>query len=253
MFENLKMSSDVEAQVDRLGGSYVVDTDVYEMTVDMAYVEPADSGALGLHITLVNPESTIRQTLWMTSGTAKGGKNYSEKNGKKRYLQGFLNANDLCLMTIDKPVAELTTEEKVINVYDFNERKEVPQAKQVATELLNKTIKVGIVRQVVDKNAKGADGQYHPTGETREENDIDKFFHNPTGLTVVEAQSGMKEGVFIHQWLEKNKGVTRQRATGAAGGATGASTGAAAAQAAVAAGAGGNVAPATQKSSLFTD
>jgi hypothetical protein len=59
----------------------------------------ADSGAMALNIRAKTEDGKeIRQQLRMTSGTAKGCKNYYEdKNGEKKYLPGFLMANALSL------------------------------------------------------------------------------------------------------------------------------------------------------------
>jgi hypothetical protein len=85
-------------------------------------------------------------------------------------------ANSLCLLTLGKEISELTTEEKVLNIYSPDAKAEVPTKVQVLMDLLNQEILVGLIKQTVDKTAKDAAGAYQPTGETREENEIDKFF-----------------------------------------------------------------------------
>jgi len=248
MFENLKTSDDVAEATDKLsGGSFVVDTDVHEMDIDMAYIDYSDGGAMSLVLTLTAPGKTLRQTLWMTSGDAKGNKNfYLDRNNNKEYLPGFTLADDLSLMTCNIPMAQQVAEEKTINVFDFVAKKELPTKKMVVTAMLKKKIRVAVFKQIVDKSVKNenfnADLPVHPdtnpkyvtTGETREENEIDKFFSHAKSLTVVEAKAGVEEGVFIHQWTEKNAGVVRNRAKGATAtaGATGAVNATAAAPAA---------------------
>ena len=54
------------------------------------------------------------------------------------------------------------------------------------------------------------------------ENTIEKVFHHPSKVTVVEAREAQKAGrdaeaVFYDKWVEKNKGVTRNKAKGASG------------------------------------
>ena len=47
--------------------------------------------------------------------------------------------------------------------------------------------------------------------ETREENEIDKFFHYPSGLTVTEAEAKMTEPKFKQEWKKKWEGVTKDK------------------------------------------
>ena len=70
----------------------------------------------------------------------------------------------------------------------------------------------------MDKRQKNeSTGEYKPTGETRDENVIEKVFHDPTKMTVVEARQGATEPVFYEKWLSKNKGQVRNKAKGADG------------------------------------
>lgn len=64
------------------------------------------------------PTREVKSQLWMTSGTAKGCKNYYEdRNGTKQYLPGFLIANSIALLTVVAELSQLETETKVVNVY----------------------------------------------------------------------------------------------------------------------------------------
>lgn len=78
------------------------------------------------------------------------------------------------------------------------------------------SITLGIVKSVVDKTKKNEQtGLYEPTGETREENSIDKVFHTETKKTVSEFTTKAEKAEFYDMWLKKNKGQTRMRAKGA--------------------------------------
>lgn len=221
MFDNLKTDASIEAEKDVLGGFGILDTDAYQFAIDMAYIDTADSGAMSLNLSLKTQDgATLRQTLWMTSGKAKGCKNYYvTQNGDKRYLPGFNQANAICLLTVGKEISDVGAEEKVIKLYDYEQKKEVPQTKQVLVELLGKEVTIGVIRQVVDKTAKADDGSYKPTGETREENEIDKIFRTSDHMTVNEIKAEETEAHFYDKWVDKNKGVTRNRAKGAKPGA----------------------------------
>lgn len=218
MLDNLKTSNDVQDEVDSLGG-FILDSGYYDFIIDMVYLDTAKSGAISSNWIFKNPEGRIlRQQLWMTSGQAKGCLNYYvDKNDKKQYLPGFLQANGICQLSIGKELSELSPEEKVVNVYDFELRKDVPTPKQVITELLGAEISLGVLKQVVDKNVKNDAGEYVPSGDTREENIIDKVFRTKDGLTMAEVKAGATEADFKQKWIDKNTGTVRQRAKGATG------------------------------------
>jgi len=213
MFENLKMDKDVAEESDRLGGGGVPESGIYDCAIDMAYAEESSGGAMGIFLTLATATGQqIRKTVYVTSGRAKGQKNfYLDRQQQKQYLPGFLVANSLSQLTLKKDFTELATEARTLMVYDFDAKKEVPKEKQVITELLGKQVKVGVIKQTVNKNVKNDVGEYVPTADTREEIEIDKFFHAANGCTVVELKAGLTEGGFLPQWEAKNNGVTRDR------------------------------------------
>ncbi len=216
MLENLKRDTTVENETDFLGGG-VLDSALYDFVVNMAYFDTSKGGANSLNLELKAANgATMRTVLWITSGTAKGCKNYYEdKQGKRRYLPGFNQANAICMLGIEKEISNVVPEKKVIKVYDFDAKKEVPTEKDVIMELIGAQITCGVVKQVVDKNVKNAAGDYVPSGETREENEIDKCFRTADGMTVAELTSGETEPAFKAKWDEKNAGKVRMRAKGA--------------------------------------
>jgi hypothetical protein len=156
----------------------------------------------------------------MTSGDKKGNKNYYvDKEGNQKYLPGFLLANSLGLLTVGKEIGELAgaAENKVVKLYSFTEKKEVPTEVPVLVELLGQEIYAAVIKQVVDKNAKAADGSYQPTGETREENEIDKFFRAKDKMTTAEIRAGAEEPAFFNTWKEKWAGQVKDRSTKTSG------------------------------------
>lgn len=210
---NLKTDNSVQDEVDVIGGGGPLDTAVYPGTVTMAYAEKSSKGALGmvLHIkTEVGRD--IRQTLWMTSGDDKGNKNtYETKAGERKYLPGFNLANSLCLLTVGKEVGDMDLEEKVVSIYSFDAKAEVPTKVNMFVDLIGQDILSAVFRQTVDKKAKGDDGQYRPTGETRDENEIDKFFRARDRMTTAEIRAGAEEATFCAAWEEKWAGQVRDK------------------------------------------
>lgn len=210
LFSSLQTDSNIENETDNLGGNGVLDTGIYAAKVSLAYAIKSQGGALGvvLHL-MTDAKREIRETLWVTSGDSKGNKNYYEtQDGERRYLPGFNTFQSLCLLTVGKEASGVGTEDKVINVYSPEAKKEVPTKMPVLTELHDKEIYVGLFKQTVDKRTKGADGQYHPTGETRETNEISKLFRASDKLTTAEIRGQVKEAQFYKDWLTKWEGVT---------------------------------------------
>lgn len=210
-----KLSQDgLEKTGDVLGGGGTVESGVYSGTIKLAYAGKSAGGAqsLTVHVDIGGREH--RETIYVTS---KLGNNYYEKDNKKIPLPGFTTANDLALLSTGQALSEQDIEERVVKLYDFDAKAELPTKVQAVVSLHGKEIKLGILKQIVDKNQKNDAGDYVPTGETREENVIDKVFHAETGKTVSEFVNKIAEAEFLPKWEEKNKGNTRNKAKGAAG------------------------------------
>ena len=80
------------------------------------------------------------------------------------------------------------------------------------TELLNQKITGGVLQQEVDKmtgiiEANGVN-KWVPSGESRIENEVDKFFRIGDGLTLAEIKAKKTEAGFKNQWEAKWKGNT---------------------------------------------
>lgn len=219
MLANLTTDSSIADEKDSIGGGGVLESGVYACKVAMAYLSKASSGALGLVLTLkTDGGKDVKQTLWMTSGEAKGCKNYYEKDGEKHYLPGFLHANSLALLTVGKEISQLETETKVVNVYSAEAKAEVPTKVEVLMDLLNQDIVVGLIKQTVDKTKKNeSTGAYEATGETRDENDIDKLFRARDKMTTAEIRAQAESATFVETWSAKWTGQTKNKAKGAAG------------------------------------
>lgn len=216
MFGNLT-SEGLEEVTDVVGGGGLVDTGIYAGTIKLAYAgksQNSDAQSVTVHIEVNGLE--VRETLWVTN--KKGENFYVDKKDKdKRHeLPGYTAIDQLCLLATNAPLAEQEFKEKVVELYNFEERKNVPTEVPVLTALIDKPIKAAIVRQIVDKTAKDSNGVYQPTGETREENIFEKFLHSDN-RSVTEIKNGVDEAKWAPKWLEKNDGQTRNRAKGAEG------------------------------------
>lgn len=222
----------LEAPKDVLGGGFIVDSGVYAGEIKLAFAGVSKNGArsLTVHVQLDGGRE-FRETMYVTN---RKGENFYERDGKKNPLPGFTTANDLALLATGQDLASQDVEEKVVKLYDFDQKAEVPTKVQALTSLHGKRVQLGILRQTVDKKKADGNGNYVPTGETRDENVIDKVFHAETGKTVSEYTRQLDDAEFLPQWKEKNSGVTRDKredkssqagAPGAAAGTAGRSGG----------------------------
>ena len=224
LLANLTSDESIANEKDSVGGGGVLESNIYPAKVTLAYVTKSGGGALGLVVSAKTTEGhDIKQTLWMTYGMEKGCKNYYEKDGQKNYLPGYLAANALALLTTGKEISGLETETKVVNVYNSDAKAEVPTKVEMVMDLLGKEILIGLIKQTVNKTKKDdVTGVYLPTGETRDENEIDKFFRASDRKTTAEIRAQVEEAKFADTWLEKWQGKVKDKtsktaATGAPG------------------------------------
>jgi hypothetical protein len=219
LLASLSTDASIADEKDSVGSTGALDSGLYTAKVALAYITKSAGGAMGLVLNLkTDANREVRQTLWMTSGTAKGGKNYYEdKNGDKQYLPGFLHANSLSLLTVGKEIASLDTETKVVNVYSAEAKSEVPTKVEMLMDLIGQEVIVGLIKQTVDKTKKNDAGIYEATGETRDENEIDKLFRAKDRMTTAEIRAQAESASFIDTWDAKFTGTVKNKAKGAAG------------------------------------
>ena len=212
MFGNLGTDG-LEKAGDVLGGGTLFDTGVYENgTVTLAHAgNSASSKARSVTVHIDFDGREYRETFWVTN---RDGENFylgRKEPRKKTVLPGFQAIDELCLATTGQGLAEQVFEEKVVKLWDFEARAEVPQTVPVLTGILGAKVSAAIWRQTVNRQKRNDQGAYVDTGETRDENAVEKFFHAGSRRTVAEAMNGIEEAVFIDRWAERNAGRTRDR------------------------------------------
>jgi len=201
----------LEESSDRLGGFGAVDTAIYIATIKALFAGQSTGGATS--VTLIadlGSNKEYRETFYVTN---KNGENFFiNKNDKlkKIPLPGFTVVDDICLIATGEPLSAQQTEEKVINLYDFEAKKELPKAVQMLMGCVGQKVALGIVKQIENKNEKQGD-EYVPTAETKEVNVVEKVFHPELKITVAEARNGQNEAKFWEAWDKKNKGETRDK------------------------------------------
>lgn len=215
LLNGLTIENEIQGVRDSVG-NYIRSSDLYPCTITMAYLLKSKGGALGVHCTFKDATDVeYKQSLWITSGTAKGGKNYFERNGKKTYLPSFSTFQDICLLTVGKQPPNMQTEDKLLKIWNSEQRAEVPTTVPVLMELLGKKVTLGILEITEDVTTKDeATSKYLPTGETKQINDINRVFRSKDNLTSVEIQGKVTEAEFYKLWSDKWKDVVQMKAKG---------------------------------------
>lgn len=209
-------STPVEKATDSLGGVFLVDSGVYNFMIDVAYLSQSVGGATAINLHLKDGNTLLRQTVYITSGTAKGSKTtYTDKKtGEERPLPGWSQINNFCTTILGKGLKELSQpEDKIIKLYNFDAKKEVDTKVEMLMDLVNQPVTLGILKIIENKNVKNDSGQYVPSGDTREINEIAKVFRAKDGLSLAEIEAGATEAVFKKQWADKNTGRVVNKAT----------------------------------------
>ncbi|ANJ20711.1 single strand DNA binding protein [Dinoroseobacter phage DS-1410Ws-06] len=239
IFANKKPVATEKVEDDYIGGGGTLETDIYPAEIKYAYIgksQRSDARSLNLSLKIGNSEQN--HTIWMTNG--KGEVTYKDKkSGEEKNLPGFNQVNSLAMLLLSKEVGDLDVEEKVINLYDYESKKEIPQSVECFTELHGEKLQVALQKQIVDKTQKNENtGEYDPTGETRETNEIIKFFPEDLAVTISEVahyveslggdfddvlgdgdlgkaigQMSEENAQYATKWLDKNRGQTWDRST----------------------------------------
>ncbi|MGL5154186.1 MAG: hypothetical protein ACRC9H_04525, partial [Aeromonas veronii] len=133
-------------------------------------------------------------------------------------MPSFVTVDTICKAVTGKGLTELSSEKKMVKVYDYDQKAEVPQEKEVLMDLVRGKLELGVLEITVDKTTKDASGTYVPTGETRDTNEVSKVF-TEDGLTLVEKDAGKTEAKFKEAWIAQYADKKINKSKGAASGA----------------------------------
>ena len=206
---------------DVLGGGFTVPTNVYPAIVKLAYVDKSAKGAINVvfdFAILVNgKERNHKETIYISN--AAGSFTYKDKKtGEDKPMPGFVTVDTICKAITGKSITQMTTEKKLVKIYDYTQKAEVPQEKEVLMDLVRGKLELGIQELTVDKTVKSDTGEYVPTGETRDINELSKVF-TEDGMTLVEKETGATEAKFKAAWIKQYADKKINKAKGKADGA----------------------------------
>lgn len=203
-----------ETETDYIPSSGPLDSGIYESIITMAYQGVSKNGAAFIALTLESDGRTHSEKIYVTSGDAKGNKStYTDKKGKEQPLPGYLLGSSFANLAGNKSLQDLTTEEKIVNIYDYEQKKEVPTKVPVFVDLLDAPIIVGLVKTIEDKTELNDSGAYVATGETKEQTQINKVFRASDKKTVAEALVQDSEANYIQNWEKRYTGTLKDRST----------------------------------------
>lgn len=218
LFAGLGVTDDMEKTEDRIGGGrHVFETNLYEdVQIKLAYTGKSDSGARYVSLVAVIDGQDYEETIYITN--AKG-ENFYVKDGKKNQMPGFVTVNELCLTVTGEELEDQETEERQIEVWSYEDKKKVRQARDVLTGLTGAQASLCIRKATQPKSKKGDDGKYHDTDEDVTINEIVKSIHPELRATVGEIRRAAKddkpvEAKFADEWVEKWKGSVQNKRKG---------------------------------------
>jgi hypothetical protein len=186
---------------DTLGGA-VLDGNIYDMRLEVAYSQKSSSGALGFFTVWVTSQGRkVTDRQYITSGDAKGNKPYYEKDGKKLPLPGFSHVDFMVSLLTGKNLIDLDEQQSTIKLYNAAQGKEAPTEVTTYPELRGLPCKVGIKQIRQNKQVKVGNG-YQASNEEQIVNEISKYFDSETSKTSTELLA-KTDANFITKWSEK--------------------------------------------------
>jgi hypothetical protein len=175
---------------------------VYRGVMQFAYLDQSTSGAISVTVLVKVDNRVVSQTIYISN--KEGKYTYKSKtDGKEQPLPGYSQVDAILHAVTGKGIASQDIEEKVINIYDYTARKEIPAKRKVFVDTINKPVAVGI--QHISEERTTKDSSYTVgDGTYRDFNEFNKWFDPETGLTNTEAKAGATEPKFLATWKENN-------------------------------------------------
>lgn len=191
----------------------VLDTDIYDATLDLAFTRRSANGAIGLelHFTLADGYK-YKETPWLTN---RNKETTYMRDGKAHRLPGYTLANNLALITTGADIVNQDTEEFVVKLYNYDMGVEQNTTVDALKEMMGNKVKLAIRKTLEFKRAANAQGVYEDTKDTREVNEIVAVM-DVEGFTVQELYDELDAPIFAPAWLEANQGKVRDRTQGKA-------------------------------------
>ena len=182
MFGNLKTNEQaLQEKSNNIGAGYQpLPSDIYQAEIVYAYGTVSKGGAKGLvvkfNILRDNEEPyPYTTTFWVSD--KKDNTFFVDSNGNPHNLPGFRLANHLCAIVLGKQLKDVDFEPVTLNLYNFEQRKELPTEVQAIPDLFDQTVALAIKHVRENKQEKStATGEYEPINEERFSNTVAEVF-----------------------------------------------------------------------------
>ena len=207
---DLAIAPEMSDERDILPGSApkVQETDVYPARIDLAYFSEARSGAwmLTLHL-----EGTGLNQFKLKSNLVirdrEGSPTFHNRyTGQDQPLRGLAMADHLAQILTGRSLSQLKPKEKVIKLWSYEEKQEVPTKKEVFEEFIGKEIQVALEK--IEENKRTFKNNEWVDGPDKAyKNEVRKFF-NKEGQTLAEQKAKMP-GEYLEKWRTANQGKMR--------------------------------------------
>lgn len=203
---NLSLGKDVKLEeAFETKGSNTLKSGVYTAQVKNIYFTETKSGTGCANIVLSINGNVKTFPVYVTWKDTKSP--VRTKDGKPQVMPGYRTLNSLAYLLTGKGVNDLEQEEKTIMVYSFKDRKEQPTKASCITELMNKTIQVGII-EIKKHKSMLSNGVYVPTTDTYNTNEISQFF-DEDGYTASEKAKGIDPS-YLNAWKTRFEGKLQE-------------------------------------------
>lgn len=197
LFQDLQVENDIAVVEDKVGGGFakIETTGLYNFTIEKAFAGQSDSGAYSVTIHLkADNGAKLQITEYITSGSAKGCKNYYlDKTGAKQFLPGYNKIKNLdALIGYDRNYPKTTKGQ--IMLWDYDSKAELPVEKEVITEWIGKKVSALIIKRLEDK--------YSNPLQAVTKYEVEHFLDSKTSQTRNEKVAGLFG--FSDKWLSKH-------------------------------------------------
>ena len=198
---NLPSGVTVETERD-VSGFAPLPTGVYKGIMQLAYLDKSAGGAISVNLLVKVGDRVVTQTIYISN--KEGKYTYKSKtDGKEQPLPGYSQIDSILHTVTGKGIAQQATEEKVINIYDYDAHKEVPSKRTVFIDTINKPVAVGIINVSEERTTKES-GYTQGDGTFRNFNEFAKWFDPDNGLTNAETKAGATEPAYLNTWKAAN-------------------------------------------------
>ena len=201
---------------DDLGGSLfgVLPSDIYAFLISEAYIKVSAAGAVGIHLVLKEGAEgegrVLENTLYIQGKNKKSF--YINGKGKEVVLPSYTLMDSLCEIVTGESIRSMTTKKMIVETYNFDTKAREPVQVDMLDKLIGKHVYAAVQMQIVNKSVKNDQGVYVEIDETRESNEIMKFFRAKDKKTITEIKADTADdAAFYHTWLAQWQGKTNDR------------------------------------------